>query len=37
MAEEWEIIDLNLEEDQNADLLFLPDDRQTMGEHHCPP
>ena len=36
MAEEWKLLDLNLEEDQFADLPSWPDDRQTMGEHHSP-
>jgi hypothetical protein len=36
MAEEWKMLDFNLEEDQYADLLSWPDDRQTMGEHHSP-
>jgi hypothetical protein len=36
MAEAWKIIDLNLQEDHDADLPLWPDDRQTMGEYHCP-
>jgi hypothetical protein len=36
MAEEWEILDLNLEEDHDTDLVSWPDDRQTMGEYHSP-
>jgi hypothetical protein len=36
MAEEWEMLDLNLEENHHADLSWPTDDGQTMGKHHSP-